>query len=131
MSKLRVLLSAIAVLGVAASVPSAAAELDGVWLSQDGATKVELAPCRQNTKFHCATVLSDRPEQGEPSNAGKVVGYNFARDGDDWKGLVAPGGRQPIAATLRLQHADQLEMKVCPVVLWCDVQTYQRLRQSN
>ena len=131
MRKLRVLFSAIALLEAAASAPSAAAELDGVWLSQDGATKVGVAPCRQNAKFHCATVLSDRPEQGEPSDAGKVVGYNFASNGDGWEGLIAPGGREPMAATLRLQHTDRLEMKVCPVALWCDVQIYQRLRRSN
>jgi hypothetical protein len=131
MRKLRVLLSAIALLEAAALAPSSAAELDGIWLSQDAATKVAVAPCRRDAKFHCATVLSDRPQQGEPSDVGKVIGYNFARSANGWEGFIAPGGRKPMVAILRLPHADLLEVKVCLVAFWCDVQVYQRLRQSN
>jgi uncharacterized protein (DUF2147 family) len=131
MRKLRVLSSAVMILNAAAPAPLSAAELDGVWLSQDGATKVAVAPCRQNARFHCATVLSDRPQPGEPSEVGKVVGYNFASSGEGWEGMVTPGGREPMAATLRLRSADRLELKVCLIALLCDVQIYQRIDRPN
>ncbi len=112
----------------------------GTWLTQDGTSKVRIAPCGV---VYCATVVWVKPlAPGEvdphPAVAGKdIVGTHLSRDlkrgetGELAGSLLNPENGKSYDVTVKLKNANAIEMGGCILGgLLCGSETWTRASED-
>ena len=113
---------------------------NGTWLTQDGSSKVRIAPCGQT---YCATIVWVKPlaageADAHPDVAGKdLVGTHLSRalKRDDEGGLAGPllnpENGKTYDVTVKMKNANALEMGGCILGgLLCGSETWTRASEE-
>lgn len=99
--------------------------VEGYWLSKDGASIVEIAPCTDSHKRLCGTVVwAENGETGAKVMSSFRLSGNKA--GDKWaKGKIAFGGAKGKPGKLAVKE-DKLKVSVCKGTTKCKSNTWTR-----
>jgi uncharacterized protein (DUF2147 family) len=97
----------------------------GVWAEVNGPGMARLAPCPRSAELVCATGLS-RNSAGKVTEKGLVLTDVRLEGANRWRGTYHDGSRK-LPATLRMAGPNQVQMKVCLLVI-CQTATYARAR---
>jgi uncharacterized protein (DUF2147 family) len=113
---------------------------NGTWLTQDGSSKVKIAPCGS---AYCATIVWVKPlaageTDAHPALAGKnLIGTHLSRelrrgDSNDLAGpLLNPENGKTYDVTVKLKNANALEMGGCILGgLLCGSETWTRAAED-
>ncbi|MBV1889187.1 MAG: DUF2147 domain-containing protein [Proteobacteria bacterium] len=99
--------------------------VEGYWLSKDGASIVEIAPCTDSHKRLCGTVVwADGGEVGSKIMTSFRLSGNKA--GDKWaKGKIALNGGKAKSGKLAV-NGDKLKVSTCKGTSRCKSSTWSR-----
>lgn len=138
---MRILLTTGVMSVLLASQATAGAEApNGTWLTQDGSSKVKIAPCGA---AYCATIVWVKPvapgeDDPHPGVAGKeMVGTHLSRDlrradnGELAGPLLNPENGKTYSVTVKMKNANALEMGGCILGgLLCGSETWTRASEE-
>jgi len=128
-----------------ATGPARAADLAGVWLTADGESEIEIAPCEDAFCGKILQILKPHNGQNGPSTDVNnpdpslrdqpilgltiLTGLKPSGDPDEWKGKVYnPDDGKTYDVTLALKHGgDMLKVTGCLAYILCDSQKWTRV----
>jgi uncharacterized protein (DUF2147 family) len=120
-------LTALFVLVSQSAFAQKATSLEGKWRLQDQSATVNIAPCINSSNL-CATVIDEVIASGEKSNLGLIMLQDVIRDtrNNSWRGKFVDG-KTTLDATITEKGTDTVDFKFCVLLIFCDVQTYNRV----
>ncbi len=110
----------------APSVAQLANPILGVWRQDDGAVTVRIAQCASGTN-HCAIVIDEKLQLGEPSRLGKVTVKDIRPAGSmRWTGVFVDQGTT-LGAKIRQLSPTAMTFKICALAFLCETKRLQRV----
>jgi uncharacterized protein (DUF2147 family) len=120
-------------LAVAVSLTASAASaqsgpsspLAGVWILDDGATTVRIAPCGPSL---CGTMIAEKLQPGDPSQLGQTVIRDIRTNGKKgWAGKYVADG-ESYGARIQQTNANAITVKICAFAFACETLRLNRIQ---
>ncbi len=97
--------------------------LTGVWVQDDGAATVRIAPCGPSL---CGTMIAEKLQPGDPSQLGQTVIREIRANGKKgWAGKYIADGSS-FGTKIKQSSANAMVVKICALPFMCDTLRFNR-----
>lgn len=103
-----------------------ASPIAGVWVQDDGATTVRIAPCGA---VLCGTMIAEKLQPGDPSQLGQTVIRDIRANGKKgWAGKYTPDSSTFYTTKIKQNSGNVMVVKICAVAFLCDTLRFNRVQ---
>ena len=102
-----------------------ASPLAGVWVQDDGAATVRIAPCGPSL---CGTMIAEKLQPSDPSQLGQTVIREIRANGKKgWTGKYIADGSS-FGTKIKQSSANAMVVKICALPFMCDTLRFNRVQ---
>ena len=99
--------------------------LAGMWVQDDGAATVRIAPCGPSL---CGTMIAEKLQPGDPSQLGQTVIRDIRVNGKKgWAGKYSADGSS-FSTKIKQSSANAMVVKICALAFVCDTLRFNRVQ---
>ena len=99
--------------------------LAGVWIQDNGAATVRIAPCGPSL---CGTMIAEKLQRGDPSQLGQTVIRDIRVNGKKgWAGKYSADGSS-FSTKIKQSSANAMVVKICALAFVCDTLRFNRVQ---
>jgi uncharacterized protein (DUF2147 family) len=99
--------------------------LAGVWVQDDGAATVRIAPCGPGL---CGTMIAEKLQPGDPSQLGQIVLRDIRANGKKgWAAKYNADGSS-YGTKIKQTSASAMAVKICAFAFACETLRFNRLQ---